>query len=164
MTPKVSSVRYKATGFGAKDNIYFKQSMRAFADAGLSLKHHPYSDHDVLVHLTPHKEMKRLYPSVANAQLSVTDRGVTPMQIHINAENWNKIPHHLGSDFDSLHEYRTALLSHEFAHVFGHDHVSCACVGCPWDVRQQPSRSLGGCVPNTRVYFNPKSPHTDRNI
>jgi hypothetical protein len=157
-----TSVRYKSTGFSAKDGIYFKQSMRAFADAGLSLK--PSDDYDVLVHLTTHKEMKRLYPSVANAQLSVTDRGKDPMQIHINAENWERVPTHLGSDFKSLDEYRTALLSHEFAHAFGHDHVTCACVGCPWDVRQQPSRSLGGCKPNNKVYFNSKSPHTNRNI
>jgi hypothetical protein len=108
--------------------------------------------------------MKEIYPEVARSQLSVTDRGKRPMQIHLNGENWTRIPTHLGSEYKNLNDYRVALISHEFAHAFGHDHVTCACVGCKSDVRQQPSRGLDGCKPTTEVIFNPKSPHTDRNF
>ena len=108
--------------------------------------------------------MSMIYPAVARAGLSVTDRGSSPMEIHLLKENWDAIPVHLGSEFTNLDDYRVALISHEFAHVLGHDHVSCACVGCEADTRQQPSRALEGCVPTTKVIFNPKSPHTSRNL
>ena len=156
-------LRYDTVGFDKKDRRYFQESEKAFDKADLMLSstsHNP----DVIVYLTTQKEMKKIYPQVAKSQLSVTDRGVYPMQIHINAENFNKIPKHLGSEYTSLDMYRIALLSHEFAHAFGHDHVSCACVGCLSDVRQQPSRGLGGCLPTTQVIINPKSPHSDINF
>ena len=115
----------------------------------------------VRVHLTSAKRMKELY---GKSNLSLTDRGTKPIQIHLLETNWNAIPKKMGSDYTSLDDYRSALVSHEFAHAFGHDHVSCACVGCESDVRQQPTRSLGGCLPTTNVVFNPDSPHSDVNF
>jgi hypothetical protein len=163
MPTRTTQLEYQTVGFKSSDNKYFRQSEDAFAEVGLSLKTCT-TDPDVIVHLTPHAQMRKLYPQVANVQLSVTDRGKSPVQIHINGENWNRIPTHLGSEYKKLHDYRVALLSHEFAHAYGHDHVSCACVGCISDVRQQPSRALGGCKPTTKVVFNPKSPHSNVNF
>lgn len=143
----------------------FKASEKAFADAGLLIvRVDKESKADVIVFKTEVEDMRRWYPQAAKSGLSVTDRGIDPIEIHINAANWNRIPHHLGSEYKSLTEYQVALLSHEFAHAFGHDHVSCACVGCESDVRQQPSRGLKGCKPTTKVIFNPKSPHSDVNF
>jgi hypothetical protein len=156
-------LRYDVVGFDTSDRKYFRASENAFDEADMMLSSTSHKP-DVIVHLTDHKKMKKLYPQVASSELSVTDRGVKPMQIHINAENWDTIPKHLGSEYKSRDQYRIALLSHEFAHAFGHDHVSCACVGCVSDVRQQPSRNLGGCLPTTKVFFNPKSPHSDVNF
>ena len=156
---------YSADGFSRQDLPRFTECETAYKDAGLSLTRAANRTAcDVRVFLTVHEDMKKWYPQAAKSKLSVTDRGVHPIEIHINAENWADIPHHLGSEYTDLKKYQTALLAHEFAHSFGHDHVSCACVGCESDVRQQPSRALGGCKPTVRVIFNPDSPHSDVNF
>lgn len=145
------------------DLEFFEKSKEAYKKAGITIQY-VESKEDVKIFKTSRKRMRQIYPEVANAGLSVTDRGKRPYLIHLSEENWNKIPKHLGSDYENLDSYRTALISHEFAHALGHDHVHCACVGCPSDVRQQPSRSLRGCVPTTQVIFNHKSPFTSDNF
>ena len=166
MPSRRTSLVYYLKNFTTYDyDTYFKESERAYRKVGLTLtRTYDESKADVIVHKTFNKDMRRIYPSVANSQLSVTDRGVFPMQIHLSGENWTAVPYHLGSEYPSLKPYRIALISHEFAHAFGHDHVSCACVGCKSDVRQQPSRSLGGCLPTTEVVFNKQSPHSNVNF
>lgn len=153
-------------GFSPEDEIFFDKSQEAFANAGLQVRRAKDTEIPTcLVFKTFHKEMQQLFPdTVSNSQLSVTDRGKSPIEVHLCGENWNRIPTHLGSEFTDLSAYRTALISHEFAHVLGHDHVHCACVGCEADVRQQPSRNLHGCKPTTRVILNPKSPKTNDNF
>ena len=159
------AVVYATRGFSASEDPLFSESERAFARVGLSLRHALRGERaDVIVHKSSPRAMGPRYADAARAGLSVTDRGVTPMQIHINADNWARVPVHLGSEYTSLRDYRIALLSHEFAHAFGHDHVSCACVGCESDVRQQPSRALGGCRPTTRVVFHRSAPHSNVNF
>lgn len=159
-----TSVRYSPSGFNADEDPYFRASEEAFRRAGLSLTRVAPPAADVIIFKTFEPEMRRLYPSAARSGLSVTDRGKSPMEIHINGENWTRIPKHLGSEYTSLRAYRIALLSHEFAHAFGHDHVGCACAGCKSDVRQQPSRGLGGCVPTTEVVFHANAPHSNVNF
>lgn len=78
-----------------------------------------------------------------------------PIQVFFLYENWIKIPIHMGSQYTNLHEYRIALVNHELAHVLGFGHVECPRPGLPCDVRQQPSRNLGGCLPTTEVYIYP---------
>ena len=153
-------------GFSRKDDVFFKKSEEAFEKAGIEVREAVQGETPTcVVFKTFHAKMKTLFPDViSNSQLSVTDRGTVPIQVHLCGENWDKIPTHLGSEFTDLDAYRTALISHEFAHVLGHDHVHCACVGCDADVRQQPSRSLHGCKPTTKVVFNPNSPKTDDNF
>ena len=93
--------------------------------------------------------------------LSVTMRSSRPYKIFINSNNWSRLPSK--SDYNSipsgLESYRTALLSHEFAHALGHDHVGCRGQGYLSDVRQQPSLPLDGCRPTKKVIFSAKSPH-----
>lgn len=167
MKPKMRrSLTYVLERFSPSDAKFFHQSEDAFARVGISVRQASESETPTcIVFKSSKKDLERHYPPhIANAQLSITDRGKTPIQVHLCAENWTRIPKHLGSEYTSLADYRVALISHEFAHVLGHDHVHCACVGCESDVRQQPSRSLKGCRPTTRVVFNPKSPPTDDNF
>ena len=146
--------------FLPSEDHYFAKSIEAFRDAGISVSRS--SKPEWLIFKTDRKTMRKLYPEVERASLSVTDRRAK--EVHLFQENWDAIPVHLGSEYTNLHDYRVALISHEIAHTLGHDHVTCACVGCVSDVRQQPSRGLGGCKPTTRVVLNPKSPHTHRNL
>jgi hypothetical protein len=144
----------------------FKRSEQAYARAGFTVQRKQGLDVDVIVHLTTHKQMTKLYPSLANSPgLSLTDRSLRPMHIHLHLENWMHIPKHLGSDFTDLNAYREALISHEFSHVLGYEHVGCACKGCPRDVRQQPSRSSGGCNHNhSEIVISSKSPYSSVNF
>jgi hypothetical protein len=146
--------------FSASEQHYFTKSIDAFHKAGIRIERSKTPEW--LIFKTNRKTMRKLYPSVERASLSVTDRMTN--EVHLFEENWNRIPVHLGSEYTDLDDYRVALISHELAHTLGHDHVTCACVGCESDVRQQPSRELGGCRPTTRVVLNPKSPHTHRNL
>jgi len=140
--------------FSASEKSLFTDSEDAYADAGFTLK--KSKTPDVIVHLSSDKRLKDIYPELKRytSRLSLTDRSINPMHIHLHAENWSSIPVGQGSEYKSLDEYRLALINHEFVHAFGHDHVSCACPGCPSDVRQQPSRHLGGCLPTTKVIFH----------
>jgi hypothetical protein len=159
---------YSLHGFSDKDTAFFRRSEAAYAKVGISVKEcSPHQTPTCKVFKSSSRQIARLYPPlVANSKLSLTDRSKSPVEVHLCAENWARIPTHLGSDYEELDEYRVALISHEFAHVLGHDHVSCACVGCPADVRSQPSRSYEGCAlpKGDAVIFNKKSPHTDRNF
>jgi len=149
--------------FSLSDLDFFIQSQEAYRKAGIKIDFVEKNE-DVVVYKTDKKKMKKIYPEMGDAGLSLTDREDRPYKIHLAKENWNKVPAHLGSEYEDLASYRIALVSHEFAHALGHDHVHCACVGCPADVRQQPSRNLRGCVPTTKVIFNPKSPFTRDNF
>lgn len=141
----------------------FQASKKAFDKAGIKISY-VNSDYDAIIHMANRSEMMRLYPSVAKSGLSVTDRGVKPYKIFLSEENWNQIPKHLGSEYMNLKDYRTALISHEVAHALGYDHVHCRCVGCPADVRQQPSKGLKGCKPTTAVIISESSPKTSDNL
>ena len=106
--------------------MHFKNSEDSYARAGISVRKTQILP-DVIVHLTTHKDMIKLYPELKGSPgLSLTDRSKSPMHIHLHLENWLHIPKHLGSDFTDLGAYRDALISHEFAHVLGYDHVGCA--------------------------------------
>lgn len=161
-------LRYRKVGFAKSDDVHFRQSESAFLAAGIVVTEadSDSDDVDVIVHKTSPARMRQLYPEVADSGLSVTDRGVRPYEIHLSQANWTKIPTHLGSEYTNLSDYRSALVSHEFAHALGHDHVHCACVGCVADVRQQPSRGLRGCKPTARghVAFHANAPHTQDNF
>ena len=160
------SLTYELEGFSPSDQKYFLASEEAYERAGISVRPARKSETPTcIVFKSFSADLAKLYPpDIADAQLSITDRGKNPIHVHLCGENWSRIPKHLGSDYTNLSDYRVALISHEFAHVLGHDHVHCACVGCEADVRQQPSRSLRGCKPTTRVILNPKSPHTNDNF
>lgn len=151
---------FSTRNFSGPDEKHIRASIKAYKDAGIDVKWVDKGEYTM--HLTSRKRMKKLYPDVERASLSVTDR--MEKEIHLLQDNWESIPKHLGSEYTNLDDYRTALISHELAHALGHDHVTCACVGCLSDVRQQPSRGLDGCRPTTRVILNSKSPHTSRNL
>jgi hypothetical protein len=151
--------------FTEKELDLFKESELAYKRIGHSVKQVSKGDEDVIVHLTPDKDLRKLYPTLKHTtKLSLTDRGKTPMHIHLHLDNWLGIPKSSGSEYKSLRDYRIALINHEFSHVLGHDHVSCAGYGEESDVRQQPSRALGGCLPTTRVILNPNSPASSVNF
>jgi hypothetical protein len=152
--------------FSALEQNLFLLCEEAYKRAGFRVTQVPHgSSCDVIVHLTTQKEMAKLYPELKSHGLSLTDRSLSPMHIHLHLENWLHIPTHLGSDFKHLDAYRKALIEHELAHALGYDHVGCACKGCPRDTRQQPSRSSGGCDPNhAEVIINPKSPYSSVNF
>jgi hypothetical protein len=160
------SMTYALDGFTSADEKFFRESEAAYRRAGISVRCANDSETPTcIVFKSFQKDLAKLYPAnIADAQLSITDRGKKPIHVHLCGENWSRIPKHLGSEYTNLSDYRVALISHEFAHVLGHDHVHCACVGCEADVRQQPSRGLRGCKPTTRVIFNPDSPHTSDNF
>jgi hypothetical protein len=145
----------------------FALSEQAYKRAGITVTRVDYGKPtDVIVHLTTHKEMLKLYPELKNSPgLSLTDRSKSPMHIHLHLENWLNIPKHLGSDFTDLNAYREALISHEFVHVLGYDHVGCACKGCPRDTRQQPSRSSQGCNhDHSEIVISSESPYSSVNF
>jgi len=153
--------------FSKDEEVLFRQSEEAYRRAGFKVKKVGLNDAPtVIVHLTTDKTMKQLYPELSKSPgLSLTDRSKRPMHIHLHLQNWLSIPKHLGSDFTDLQKYREALISHEFSHVLGYDHVSCACKGCPRDVRQQPSRSSGGCDHNhSEIVISSKSPYSSVNF
>ena len=152
---------YSIHNFDVSHHPYFKQSENAYKKAGIVVKR-VKSNADVKVFLTSFQDMKKMYPSVAKAGLSVMDR--LTQEIHLLQSNWDSIPTHLGSEFKNLDDYRVALISHELSHALGHDHVKCACTGCDMDVRQQPSRSLGGCKPTTDVVLHPHAKHSSVNL
>jgi len=149
--------------FTDSDLHFFRLSQAAFKKAKIAIEY-VSKEQQVDIFKTNKKRMQELYPEIGDSGLSLTDREEHPIKIHLCEENWMTVPKHLGSEYDDLGAYRTALISHEFAHALGHDHVHCACVGCPSDVRQQPSRALKGCKPTTQVIFNPKSPFTSDNF
>jgi hypothetical protein len=160
------SLTYVLKGFSKSDEDYFLESERAYQKVGIVVKKAKRNEESTcIVFKSSSQKLSELYPpSVASAKLSVTDRSKSPIHVHLCKDNWDSIPVHLGSEYKNLDDYRVALISHEFAHVLGHDHVHCACVGCEADVRQQPSRSLHGCKPTTKVIFNKASPHTEDNF
>jgi len=149
--------------FNLKEMDFFLKSQNAYRKVGITVTFVDKGE-DVIVHKTDRKAMKKLYPEMGDSGLSLTDRDVKPYAIHLSKENWNKVPVHLGSEYEDLPSYRIALISHELAHALGYDHVHCACVGCPSDVRQQPSRNLHGCKPTTKIIINPESPFTHDNF
>lgn len=155
------SLTYAAFHFSPSDTRYFTRSEKAYKSIGITVQR-VRSNPNVKIFLTSKQDMQRLYPSVARAGLSVMDRSTN--EIHLLESNWNEIPVHLGSEFTNLDDYRVALLSHEISHALGHDHVKCACKGCDMDIRQQPSRALGGCVPTTKVVFHTNAKHSSVNI
>jgi hypothetical protein len=150
--------------FSVSEEKLFKESEDAYAEAGFSVKRG--NDPDVIVHLTTDKQLKELYPQLKkySSKLSLTDRSLDPMHIHLHLENWLAVPHAQGSEYPSLKSYRLALINHEFVHALGHDHVKCACKDCPSDVRQQPSRNLGGCLPTTKVVFHKDAKYSSVNF
>jgi hypothetical protein len=150
--------------FSGDDTELFRESEAAYEDAGFSLR--MSKNPDVIVHLSTDKQLKEMYPQLKQypSKLSLTDRGVDPMRIYLHLENWLSIPHGQGSEYTSLRDYRQALINHEFVHAFGHDHVSCPCKGCLSDVRQQPSRHLGGCLPTTKIVFHKKAKYSSVNF
>ena len=153
--------------FSSQELPLFTRSEQAYHRAGFDVKRVNINQApSVIVHLTTDKEMRQLYPQLSKSPgLSLTDRSKYPMHIHLHLENWLSIPKHLGSDFTDLQKYREALISHEFSHVLGYDHVSCACKGCPRDVRQQPSRSSGGCNhDHSEIIISSKSPYSSVNF
>jgi hypothetical protein len=156
----MNTVTIATRRFKPSEDHYFSESIEAFRKAGITVKRSRTPEW--IIFKTDRKTMRKLYPSVERASLSVTDRRAK--EVHLFEENWNAIPTHLGSEYTNLHDYRVALISHEIAHTLGHDHVTCACVGCESDVRQQPSRELHGCVPTRNVVFHDDSPHTHRNL
>jgi hypothetical protein len=160
------SLTYTLRGFTKGDEEYFFQSEEAYEKVGIVVKRAKKNEQPTcIVYKSTSDKLSELYPpSVASAKLSITDRSKSPIHVHLCKENWDAIPFHLGSEYKNLDAYRVALISHEFAHVLGHDHVHCACVGCEADVRQQPSRHLHGCKPTTKIIFNKNSPHTDDNF
>jgi hypothetical protein len=95
--------------------------------------------------------MSLLFPQTYLRGLSVTNMSAVPRAVYINAANWSRIPQ--GSEYTDLAMYREALVNHEVAHVFGYGHVGCSAPGLPSDVRQQPSKSLQGCLPTPAVYL-----------
>jgi hypothetical protein len=149
--------------FSLSDLDFFLKSQEAYRKAGIAIEYVD-SKEDVIIYKTDKKKMFKLYPEMGDSGLSLTDRERKPYKIHLSKENWKRVPEHLGSEYEDLQSYRIALISHEIAHALGHDHVHCACVGCPADVRQQPSRHLHGCKPTTKVIFNAKSPFTADNF
>lgn len=114
-----------------------------------SLDDLPKSSKNFSISKTSGSIMNNLFPDLKLNGLSVTDRTRVPYRVYIRKENWESLPSR--SDYASLREYRVAIINHEVAHVFGYKHVSCKGEGMPSDVRQQPTLSLGGCRPTTKV-------------
>lgn len=99
------------------------------------------------------KAMAKEFPEEHLMGLSVTIMNVDPREVYLNKSNWNRLPKAIGCEFTNLDDYRAALINHEVAHVLGYGHVRCRKQGDFADVRQQPSKALGGCVPTRNVYL-----------
>ena len=164
---KRKTLRYSLApnNFSESEKRLFRQSEEAYKTAGFTVRESKYHP-DVIVHLSTDKKLKELYPELKkyDSKLSLTDRSIDPYHIHLHLENWLAVPRHQGSGYTSLDSYRLALINHEFVHALGHDHVKCKCEGCPSDVRQQPSRNLGGCLPTTKIVFHKDAEYSSVNF
>ena len=73
---------------------------------------------DVVFRLMDNEDIIRAYGS-SFSRLSVCDRGVKPITITFNRENWE-----LGVPaFSSVDAYRRYLVNHEIGHALGMDHL-----------------------------------------
>ena len=151
-----------ATGFSQSDIAFIRtvfDDPRGWRRKGISIKlvDSTRAPDFTLTKLST-RELLRLYPQSWLRGLSITDRSMKPPRVYINAENWALLPLVKGCEYTNLSSYRAAVLNHEVAHVLGFDHVGCARAGEPADVRQQPSKPLGGCKPTPHVFLYPQSP------
>jgi len=146
---------YLKDDFDDSDMAYFYQSRKAFKDVGYRIIFTRTERYDVIVSKPTAAHYRKIVPKDLWL-LSATDRTTKPYKIYINALNWTTVPKE--SEYTTLDSYRTALLSHELAHALGFDHVGCRSPGLEADVRQQPSLSLHGCRPTTKVIIDKMSP------
>lgn len=98
----------------------------------------------VVCHKTPRKVMEVKYPHVHLAGLSVCDRGLNPIEIHFDQQNWEQKTENFTG---SLKQYRQYLVQHEFGHAIGHDHQADSGSGTPCHPMYQQSKG-GSCDPN----------------
>lgn len=112
--------------------------------------------YDLILSIQSKNEMLR-HPDIGKEAMKEFSYTIysKPIQIIILKENWEALPLHRGCEFKTLKNYRIALLNHELAHAVGYAHVNCPKPGLPADTRQQPTLSLGGCLPSTEVIFYP---------
>jgi hypothetical protein len=153
----VHTVTYSLRNFSADDAKVFKMAEKEWEKQAVLFvrvdedKYNP----DVVVFKSTAADIKAKYAhknaKIHRSGLSLTDRTTRPIQVHLHKDNWDSLPVAKGTDFKTIAAYRQALVQHELAHALGYMHVQCPCVGCPMDIRQQPSRNLGGCLPTTDV-------------
>ena len=165
---------YTVKGFANDELGYFNLSEAAWKSQDVDLvRVNALSKPDIVVQKSTSADIGALYnktdPRVAQSGLSLTDRSTTPISIHIHKSNWDALPVWHGTEYTNLRDYRVAILNHEFAHALGHNHVKCPCknprsCSLESDVRQQPSRDLGGCKPTTSVVFHKNAPSTNTNF
>jgi hypothetical protein len=146
------SVPFSLDGFSEAEAAFFDAVVahpRGWMSAGFQFLRGPRSGAFCVVHKTGADAMARLYPQTHLQGLSVTDRGTQPIQVHLNARNWDAIPP--ASEFLELAAYREALINHELGHVLGYNHALCPKLAGPADIMQQPSKPLHGCTPSRWV-------------
>jgi hypothetical protein len=103
---------------------------------------HP-SDADVVIHLTPMRDMNAMGCDEALSCAEFNGR-----HIHLNATRWFRgaSPSKL-----ALSAYRQYMVTHEMGHILGYDHSRCPGRGVPAPVMLQQTMGIGPCKPNTRL-------------
>lgn len=119
---------------------------------GIPVKRSFDQNYDWVVFLDDSFTIQRQYPSLGKTALSVTD-STDPHQYGIitifNIDNWETIPIAAKrSGFESLEQYRTYLINHEFGHAIGHGHSRCSGIdGALAPVMLQQTKGTGNCIP-----------------
>ncbi len=148
-------LRCKLQNFSQDDERLIERILRdpqGWPRYGVNIRLVSQEPFDFSITLMDPLTLNRLYPHSWLRGLSLTDRRKKP-RVFIHGGNWNVLPRKEGCEFKRLKDYRTSLINHEIAHVLGFDHVDCIGDGYPMDIRQQPSKGLGGCLPSASVHL-----------
>jgi hypothetical protein len=142
---------YASKGFTKKELTFIQNVLddpRAWNVKFTHVKQNP----DFVIYKTPGSKIDEMYPPHIRG-LSVTDRSERPWKIHFRKENWDAIPE--ASGYTNLDLYRVYLILHEFGHILGHGHSTCAKKG-PAPVMMQQTKGTGVCWPDPWVQHEKK--------
>ena len=152
VTGQGSLVRYRveveqgididAAGFAAAVDATLADPRGWTADGAVSLQRVSGEAYDFRIRLSTPATTDRLCAPLQTAGRYSCHNGV---DVVINLDRWidGAEPSHL-----PLARYRVYVISHEFGHALGRDHVGCPFAGALAPVMMQQTKGIGECAPN----------------